>query len=298
MTSKIATQVTWITRRNLVSRGLVCALAYLVPGRMLRAMAKPRSEALGVDRVQGGVNLYAFPSPRTKKTTVIALTWPIVLREGLKGCQSVSEVRIHSGWQRWDVRGLESHEDATTPEQKGCRTFAGSILSGQNPNGAILKTVVVEAPTEIFARDGAAGIWAERFTKAGGRERIGSPFLAEILAGNLALADLYHRTSPEGDRGRLMQQVAAAISAKAPLEGNVGDPEAYGRRLADQLLPDVLRYDPNRPLGFTFADQNGRHPQDASELVVNSILTGDLLSARACPSVGLQEEFPYFLQPS
>jgi hypothetical protein len=95
-----------------------------------------------------------------------------------------------------------------------------------------------------------------------------------------------------------MQQVAASIAANARAKGNVGDPEAHGRRLADLLLPDVLRYDPNRPLGFTFADQNGRHPQDASELVVNSILTGDLLSARAGPNVTLQEEFPYFLQPS
>jgi hypothetical protein len=297
MIAKIATQVTWMTRRNLLSQGMVCALACLVPGRMLTAMAKPRAGG-GVDGFQCGTNLYAFPSPRTKKTTVIALTWPIVPHEGITGWQPVSEVRIHSGWQRWDVRGLENYEDAMTPEEKGCRTFAGSILSGQNPKGAILKAVVVEAPTEIFARDGAAGIWAERFTKAGGRDRIGSPFLAKILAGNRVLPDLYHRTSPEGDRGRLMQQVAAAISTKAPLKGNVGDPEAYGRRLADQLLPDVLHYDPNRPLGFTFADQNGRHPQEAAAQVVNSILTGDVLSARGCPSVRLQEEFPYFLQPS
>jgi hypothetical protein len=293
MTYKNVIQVTLMTRRNLLSRGVVCALACLVPGRMPRAMAKPRA-AVGVDEVQCGPNLYAFPSPGTKKTTVVALTWPTLSREEYAGSQPVTEVRIHSGSQRWDVRGLESDEDATTSEEKGCRIFAGSI----DPNGTIRNTVVVEAPTEIFARDGAAGIWAERFTKDGGRARIGSPFLAEILAGNLVLADLYHRTSPEGDRGRLMRQVAAEIAAKAPLAGNVGDPEAYGRRLADQLLPDVLRYDPNRPLGFTFADQNGRHPQEASAQVVNSILAGDLLSARACPNIRLQEEFPYFLQPS
>ncbi len=293
MTYKNVTQVTLMTRRNLLSRGVVCALACLVPGRMPRAMAKPRT-AVGVDEVQCGPNLYAFPSPGTKKTTVVALTWPTLSREEYAGSQPVSEVRIHSGSQRWDVRGLESDEDATTSEEKGCRIFAGSI----DPNGAILKTVVVEAPTEIFARDRSAGIWAERFTKDGGRERIGSPFLAEILAGNLALADLYHRTSPGGDRGRLMQEVAASIAANARARGNVGDPDAHGRRLADLLLPDVLRYDPNRPVGFTFADQNGRHPQDASELVVNSILTGDLLSTRGRPNVRLQDEFPYFLQPS
>src|SRR5258708_9020844 len=188
MTYKIVTQVTLMTRRNLLSRGVVCALACLVPGRMPRAMAKPRA-AVGVDEVQWGPNLYVFPNSGAKKTTVVALTWPILSPEEYAGWQPVSEVRIHSGSQRWDGRWLESDKDATTSEEKGCRIFAGNI----DPNGAIRNTVVVEAPTEVFARDGSAGIWAERFTKDGGCERIGSTFIAAILAGTLAIPDFDHQ---------------------------------------------------------------------------------------------------------
>ena len=55
-----------------------------------------------------------------------------------------------------------------------------------------------------------------------------------------------------------------ARAAEAP------DPELHGRRLACILLPDVLRYDPKLPAGFTFAAQNGRHPEEASDIVVNA----------------------------
>jgi hypothetical protein len=147
----------------------------------------------------------------------------------------------------------------------------------------------------MFSRTGTTAIWAERLTNFSSRQRIGSPFLAEIVAGNPSLAALYHSTWPAEDTVALETGVANEIAEKARAGDRIHRPEAYGRRMASILLPDVLHYDPKLPLGFTFAGQNGRHPEEASEVVVNAILQGyPDWSPRT--TYRLKETFPYFPQ--
>jgi hypothetical protein len=147
----------------------------------------------------------------------------------------------------------------------------------------------------MFSRTGITGIWAERRTDFGARQRIGSPFLAEIVAGSPSIAALYHSTSPAEDTVVLEMGVAKEIAEKARAGGRIHRPDAYGRRMASILLPDVLHYDPKLPVGFTFAGQNGRHPEEASDVVVNAILHG-YSDSTPRTRYRLNATFPYFPQ--
>jgi hypothetical protein len=116
-------------------------------------------------------------------------------------------------------------------------------------------------------------IWAERLG-AGPRRRIATPFLAALIAQDPSLGSLYHASSPDTDEKHLLTPVSELIERRARQSGFEGDSRAYGKRLARAVLPDVLRFDPKRPAGFTFAARNGRHPADNESVVVNSILSG------------------------
>jgi hypothetical protein len=96
----------------------------------------------------------------------------------------------------------------------------------------------------------------------------------------------------------LSEAVALAIGKRARKAGYGGDQDLHGRRVARMLLPDLLRYDPERPAGFTFAACNGRHPAEPESTVVNSILNGFPDGERLVPRPVLQSSFPYFQSPS
>ena len=156
---------------------------------------------------------------------------------------------------------------------------------------------MIEVPIEMISA--IRGIWAERLVQDGTRQRIGSPFLSELLARDPGLAEVYHAISPENDRELLMPNLAAAITLHARNTGSVGDPEGHGWRVAGLLLPDVLRYGPRLPTGFTFAGQNGRHPTEAAEDIIATILGGVVAPHnRDKVSHRLQEQFPYFATSS
>lgn len=297
MTSEANSPGGLITRRTALSSGALCALACLMPRRALNAITMSSNvlaRTVIPNRVFGGAELYVFSGTRRERV-VIALTWPLVSHGGF---DSVSEVRIHSRTRTWDVKAWQSPSEASTWNEKGCRMFSGRVISEGSSTGTVLNAVVVEGPSEIAGRDRSEGVWAERFTQDGTRQRIGSPFLAEILTGDRDLRELYHRVSPAEDIRLLTEPVAAAISANARRRRNIVDSEAHGWRLADMLLPDVLSYAPDRPSGFTFAGQNGRHPQEASGPVVHTILTGESSCASANPIFRLEDDFPYFSRPS
>lgn len=289
-----------ITRRTALSNGALCALACLMPRRALNAITMSSNvlaRTVIANRVPGGAELYVFSGTRRERV-VIALTWPLISHGSHGGFDSVSEVRIHSRTRTWDVKAWQSPSGASTWNEKGCRMFSGRVISEGSSTGTVLNAVVVEGPSEIAGRDRSEGVWAERFTQDGARQRIGSPFLAEILTEDRDLRELYHRASPAEDIRLLMEPVAAAISANARRRRNIVDSEAHGWRLANMLLPDVLSYAPDRPSGFTFAGQNGRHPQEASGPVVHTILTGESPCASSHPIFRLEDEFAYFSRPS
>jgi hypothetical protein len=285
-----------MTRRTVISAGLASALTCLAPHAVLASATKLTAligDKPGRNRtgVEGGLagnlndsNLYVFPGAQAGNT-VIAVTWLS------RGSRPSSEVRLHSGSQKWIIPSSGSAKPQEW-EQGGCQFFTGSIrpAAGQ---GESLDAAVIEVPSHRVSNSASAGVWAELLVLGASRQRIGSPFVSEIVSGNRALARLYHSTSPTEDRVELMQGLAKAIAAKARSAGYVRDPEAHGRRLASILLPDVIYYASTLPPGFTFAAQNGRHPEEVSAAVVNTILTGFATSAPV-PNLRLKKTFPYF----
>jgi hypothetical protein len=203
----------------------------------------------------------------------------------------IHRVRIHANEKIWTVNGL-----AETPgisELRGGRIFAGKVL-GRNAD-APRSAVVLETPPD-FASEESFNVWGEIFSKDGSRFRLGNPFAAEILARDPQLSKTYHSASPAQDRTLFSGRFAELIAAMAEANGNAADPHAHGRRLAAYLLPDVIRYRPEFPVGFTFASQNGRHPADPTSAVVNAVLTGAAAVRPASIRFQLCEEFPYFLR--
>jgi hypothetical protein len=285
-----------VTRRTVLGGALASAVVSMVPPDVLAEIAGSAAFGGNGDTQTldpNSANLYAFPGVQPG-TTVIAATWPVRLNRFDRGARKESQVTIHAGSQKWNVTLPGGAMDAGLLEQQGCRVFAGSVATQPGTDGVVLKAVVIEVPDKMLSSSGPIDIWAERVMHTGLRRRVGSPFLAALVAEDAALANSYHSISPSNDRAILTQDIVNAIAAKARNSGMAGDPEAHGRRLASRLLPDVLRYDPKMPSGFTFAAQNGRHPEEVSDLVVDTILSGSPALGAAKVDVRLQDRFPFF----
>jgi hypothetical protein len=261
-----------ITRRTILGGSIACAVASVIPQTLV-------GETSGLQ--QGRADLYVFPGAQLG-TTVIATIWPSPIGRNL-------DVRIHVGAQSWRAQSLDNTANGASWHQDGCRIFAGDVAKQ-------FGAVVMETPSKILNGGGPISVWAERFTQTGSRERLGSPFVAAIVAEDVELARRYHALSPTDDRAELTESVARLIASRARRSGLSGDSGAYGKRLTARLLPDVLHYDSRLPAGFTFAAQNGRHPAEASALVVDTMLNGCPAFTAEARVAQLQTSFPYFSQ--
>jgi hypothetical protein len=240
-----------------------------------------------------GVDLFAFPGNRVQ-TVVLALTWP-KMWQGQKDDWHPVTIRLHSNAESWTIRLPHEDGKAAIWDARGCRCFAGDILRSGTSSDEFLTALVIELPSGFVSHHRAISVWGEAFSSNGSRRRFGSPFLGCLLVGNDALAKLYHSSSPSLDSDILTGPLIEVISQRVFEAGFDGNPDAHARRLAALLLPDVMRYDSTRPHGFTFAAQNGRHPSDASAVVVDTILFGSPLRPARSP-FRLQPQFPYFIQ--
>jgi hypothetical protein len=281
-----------LTRRVVLTGGLGCALTLLIPHRVLGDTGENR-QAHGNSDVEvddnGVADLYVFRASDAKRT-VIAATWTALHDHG-------SMLRVHAGEETWAVEVPAGPSSPTFTNERGCQIFSGDILSRSVGNDARLQAVVIEAPIDAISKGGSICVWAERISQQGRRLRFGSPFMAKLVAQNVPAAKFYHASSPEADGEEFTRLVAAAVSVNAHASGYAGNAELYGRRVASAITPDAMRFDPNLPVGFTFAAQNGRHPDDAAQSVVDTVLNGTLTPQVSQSRFPLKGEFPYFLQP-
>ena len=203
---------------------------------------------------------------------------------------SRSEIRIHAGSRDWVF--------ATDRSQSyGFPAFYGKVLNDRTGRTQVRDAVVIEVPNGMLAGMERTGIWAEQLNDSGDRRRIGSPFLASVMMNNETLARDYHSISPSQDREVLLEGVAEAVAAGVRNTPQIGDPLAYGRRLASRLLPDVLHYNPELPQGFSFAARNGRRPGEDAAAVVGTTLNGSPVAGATTTSWRVGKAFPYFSRP-
>jgi hypothetical protein len=275
-------------------REVVCgALAMLLAGAVsTESRLKPRLRAASVQDVEP--DLYAFPSDSPGKS-VLAVTWRLRSADALAATRIV-QARIHAGERTWTLPVSEVRSDVGGPKDAH-RAFSGPIALAPPRRGAAYAAVAEVSDSLLLgqlSRDG--GIWAQLIAADGSNHRVGSPLMSSLIATNASLRDLY-RAAPREVPSALEGPVAKAISERVA-SGERGErAQAHARRLAQRLLPDVLAYNPTLACGFTFAGQNGRHPADDIDPVVQSVLDGIPRSGHGGPRWLIDGSFPFFRRP-
>jgi hypothetical protein len=155
-----------------------------------------------------------------------------------------------------------------------------------------IQSIALEVPTEMLGPDPAIGVWATVSVRRDGAivqvDRGGHPTINPFVSPNNTKNE-YNRRQPVDDVANYLEIWSQF------LQDNGGYPAEEARRAALVVLPDILRYDRNRPVAYP----NGRS------------LTGDAFSARFAwmsngriPAQGLKPHddllagFPYLGVPN
>ena len=229
--------------------------------------------------------LFAFSAPYNG-ALVFAVTFPV---QDDDRRLRIPSVRLHAGQKAWTVTSV------TTPAfnadiAEDSRAFVSRTMRMTEAGDRVCHLVVVRVPRSAVPA-GRLGIWAE-ISVSDTRVRVGNPIVAELLNQDRALARIFHRTSPSQDTSLFGEAIAQRIAMRA---ADTLSPRAHGERVATVLLPDVLPFDPAFPVGYTFANRNGRRPSDPVAEVVATVLAG-AVTARTLTMGAFRASraFPYF----
>jgi hypothetical protein len=268
--------------------------AALGAGAAFIAMAPRPGWSTVPSRHKIAAKLFAFVGPETGNL-VLAVTFASGARNFLDESLDAA-VRINSNRGSWTVHGRSGVQSPGSPYgQNYLRSFAGQVVRMDSRPDEIYNAVVVETAPDLLPPGGHLKVWAELLADGQSRLRVGSPIVAKLLAHDSRLSAAYHAVSPEDDVTLLSDLVGRRIAFLAKAYGTVPDPTRYARRLSAHLLPDVIRYSRDLPVGFNFVGQNGLHPADDTAAVVATILTGAPIPRGPEHSFELTKKFPYFL---
>jgi hypothetical protein len=153
-------------------------------------------------------------------------------------------------------------------------------------------SIALELPNSIFGRKGV-GLWARTLVRANGTggewiqaDRGARPSQTPFLAGEQN--DAYRAGEPADD-ARFVPVFAHA------LEHTGGYAPKEARRVAETLLPDLLRYDPSRPASFP---DNGRAlVDDVSDYFLAVLTNGKVTRDNVGTHKDFLTEFPYLGPP-
>ena len=196
--------------------------------------------------------------------------------------------------------------DAFVSEGRGLRFFAGwrsdpfffdvlGALDGLRFTGddffadKDICSIALEIPNATFGGK-PIGLWMRSLIRSGDRwiqvERGARPQIAVFLAGEAR--DAYQVAQPADD-GRFIDVFAHA------LENAGGYTPNEAARVANQFLPDIMRYDPSRPAAYP---TNGRALTDNVVDFLLPILTnGKIKTEKVGPHRDLIDQFPYVGPP-
>ena len=264
-----------LSRRALLRSGTAVAALGLVP-----------RWAFGVGPAVSP-ELYVFRAPDSVNT-VIGLSIPAD-----RIFDAPTNARIRVGTMTWSA-DLGNSARMRWSNDSRVRIFTGSGMSGAH----LVETMVLELDAGELTPTTTFDVWAEISHGDKLRERVGNPIVAALVKSDRDLGRIYHRISPADDRAVLTPVVTRVIAARAKRYGIATDPIAYAKRLADAILPDAIRFKPGSPLGFSFANQNGRHPAEKTAQIIDT-----LLGPSHTPFVDQQktvqsDRFPYLISPT
>ena len=150
--------------------------------------------------VQHQSDLFAFRAPGTGNL-VFAVVYSAI-------GSSRFDVHIHTGRKRWAVNGLRPQQTGTMMNRRGEHLFSGEILARRSDVATRYNAVVLESPPDFVRTGESLAIWAKLRAEDGSHLRVGSPFVAGLLARDQVLSNTYHAASPTEDRALFSDAVA------------------------------------------------------------------------------------------
>lgn len=173
---------------------------------------------------------------------------------------------------------------------QGDNSFAGRNASG----------IVLDLPNTQF-RGAEIGAWATTVALAHGVSaqvnRFSAPFVTVFFLWDSQDKDDFNAGHPIEDKARFSSAIASTVAKVTSIAHTAADPAAYGERVADLLLPGVLRYRPGTVASYGFAGHNGRTLIDDAAGTSLSLLANYPISNHVRPSGDTQEHFPYLPLP-
>jgi uncharacterized protein DUF4331 len=214
----------------------------------------------------------------------------------------------------------------TEAVQAGARLDLRAVAADTGPanlfGGTNVNAIVIEFPDGILPRprpgwfhrrerpgdwqDGRVGFWATTAVRHDGAwqrvQRCATPLVPTIyFPPDSSGSSAYQATDPAHDIENYGSLVCDLTARAAGRLGVTGDPRAYGQRVRDQILPDILWYRPGTPAAFTFAVRNGRGLTDPVSEVMFALVTGRAVPLGIGPesvSGPLRDSFPYLALPA
>ena len=244
--------------------------------------------ARSTDARQLSGDLFAFTAPDRPDVVFAVALRPHPF--GQAGHDALT-VRLHAGASTWTI-GPHALMPAADLSPNGARIFSGKVRQFRKGGETAAHLIALATPAQQLPRSNL-GVWAEVVSADGDRARIGNPAISHLLAEDGRLASLHGQLEPARDRRLLAGPLARQIAERG---GGHPDADSLPRanRLAAQLLPDMLEFNPSRPGGFTFAAMNGRKPGDAIDPVVRTILAGTPIRGDVTAQYATSNQFPYF----
>jgi hypothetical protein len=189
--------------------------------------------------------------------------------------------RFFAGWRSdpffFDVEGTLNNFQFTTGDFFADKDICSIAL--EVPNSLLGPTEVGLWARTLIPKDGAGGGWIQA-------DRGARPSQTPFLAGEQN--DAYLAGEPVDD-ARFVPVFAHA------LEHTGGYTSEEATRVAQKLLPDLLRYDPNRPASFP--DNGRRLIDDVSDYFLAILTNGKVTGDNVGPHHDFLDEFPYLGPP-
>jgi hypothetical protein len=166
-------------------------------------------------------------------------------------------------------------------------------------DGRSVMAIVIEVPDSLIGA-GTVRAWATVSLVGHAPEvqvsRWGLPLLTHFYITDADMQEQYNRATPAQDSELFASQISAVAEKITRQAGSAADPAAYGKLVADRLIPTTLPYELGTWAAFSYAGFNGRGFTDDVMDVQLSIMTntalGDGVPIPAKPRA--QAEFPYF----
>jgi hypothetical protein len=232
--------------------------------------------------------LFAFTAPDSPDV-VFAVTLPS--HPFGQSDRDALTVRLHAGESAWTI-GPFALLPTVRLSSNGVRVFSGKVRKLWKGGESAAHLIALATPAQQLPRS-SLGVWVEVISARGIRARIGNPTISHLLEEEGQPAGVRGQVESARDRPLLPSALARQIAECGG--GHRGDENVRrANRLAAQLLPDTLEFDPSRPGGFTFAAMNGRKPGDAIDPIVRTILAGAPRRGDATKRYATRDQFPYF----